>query len=82
MPSNYDDAHGLAFFEAQQIVVRRESDPADALDTLLHEALHGEFPDLSEDAIRRVATHFTDLLIKLDLVKLHRLRKKEQKGTT
>jgi len=75
IPAEFDDTHGIAFFDSQTIYAVRRSDPVDSLNTLLHEVLHGEFPDLSEDAVHRGAGHLATLLIELDLIKIGRLRK-------
>lgn len=74
MPREYDDSHGAAFYDAQQIYVQRGESAQQTLDTLFHEMAHAELPDLSEDAVGRLARHFAVVLLELDLIKQAKLR--------
>lgn len=56
---------GEAYFNARQITLHPDQDDVSLLGTAIHEVLHVELWDLSEDAVLRVEKSMTDVLLRL-----------------
>ena len=49
--------------------IRDDQSDKEAVDTFLHEVLHGEFPKASEKSIARAATELTQALLRMGCFK-------------
>lgn len=55
---------GMCRPKSRQILVAPNLGRRLTLDTLIHEGLHAEFPDLDEDVVEQVGTNLADLVIR------------------
>lgn len=57
-----EDCYGATFYDSRVLYVAPALDGKTVLGTALHEALHAEFYDLSEEAVLRTERHLVELL--------------------
>lgn len=55
---------GMCRPRSKQILVAPKLGHRLTIDTLIHEGLHAEFPDLAEDVVEQVATNLTTLVLR------------------
>lgn len=56
---------GEAYYEARQITLHPDQDDISLMGSAIHEVLHVEVWDLSEDAVLRIEKSIVDVLLRL-----------------
>ena len=60
-----DNILGRCDLRDHEVEIREDQPETEKVDTMLHEMLHGEFPEASEKRIAQAATELTQALLRM-----------------